>query len=461
MPFWISLDRSGPLWRQTYRAIRAEIRSGRLRTGARLPSTRTLSADLGLSRTTVQEAYDQLTVEGWLVARVGSGTRVAPHTFREPPQEPPSKRPPRLSRFGVRIPPYPYDEFETLEPAPYEFLYGIPGADHFPMEIWRRLLTRRARDADSRSLSYAPPEGIDELRMAIAAQVHQSRGVRCGKDQVLVVAGIQQGLDLVCRILLDEGDPVLLEEPGYLGARTAFAAAGAAFVPAPVDEEGMDITGAPACKLAYVTPSHQFPTGAVMSLRRRLQLLQWAEDADAYVFEDDYDSEFRYGGRPIESLQALDTSGRVIYAGTYSKTLFPALRVGYLVLPPELVQVARSAKWVADWSVPTLTQEALADFLMDGHFDRHIRRCRAMYGKRRRALVSALAEHGIEVGGAEAGLHVLAWLDRPIGDPRARGVGVYSIAPYYLSPPVREGLLLGFTLLNEQGIREGIARLFR
>jgi GntR family transcriptional regulator/MocR family aminotransferase len=300
--------------------------------------------------------------------------------------------------------------------------------------------------------------------------------VMCEADQVLVVNGSQQALDLVARVLLDPGDPVVLEEPHYLGAWWAFHVAGARLIPARVDDEGLDVaTLAPSAaraRLAYVTPSHQFPTGVVMSLTRRLALLEWARAHEAWVVEDDYDSEYRYEGRPIEAVQGLDRAGRVIYIGTLSKVLFPALRLGYLVLPPALVDACRAAKWVMDRHSPTLEQEVLADFIADGHFERHLRRSRTRYATRRAAVLAALAEHlgeRVEVVGANAGVHLLVWLSdvapralpRVVEAARREGVGVYPIAPYYFRPPRRAGLILGYAALDERRIREGIARLAR
>jgi GntR family transcriptional regulator/MocR family aminotransferase len=323
-------------------------------------------------------------------------------------------------------------------------------------------------------MDYSPPGGFPELREVIAEYVRRSRGVRCTPAQIVIVNGSQQGLDLAARVLLDPGSSVLIEEPHYTGARIVFAAASARIVTAPVDDEGLDLPRRAlkkqSARLAYVTPSHQFPTGAIMSLSRRLALLAWAERANAYVIEDDYDSEYRYAGRPVESLQGLDRTGRVIYLGTFSKLMFPALRIGYLVLPDTLVRPFVTAKALTDTGSSTLEQLALADFMREGHFERHIRRSRARNATRRAALLDAVATQlrgRAEVSGANAGIHVLLWLSgvRPaqVGvvtkRAAAQGVGVYPVAPFYVHPPERAGLVLGYASLTAEEIQEGIARL--
>ena len=480
----ISLEGSGPLFQRIYEGLRGAILEGRLAAGARLPSSRTLASDLGVSRTTILLAFDQLLAEGYVTGRVGSGTYVAselPDTALRAAGDGAAARPARerarrLSEYGERL------GAEIVLPPPrpgavrYDFRYGLPPVEEFPHDTWRRILARRLRLASIRSLQYGPPEGHGPLREAIAGYLARSRAVNCTPEQVLVVNGSQQALDLVTRVLVDPGDAVVVEEPHYQGARTVFQAAGARLVAVPVDAEGLDAAAIPdtglRTRIAYVTPSHQFPSGGVMTLARRLALLSWAERAGAYVLEDDYDSEYRYCGRPLESLQGLDRAGRVIYTGTFSKVMFPSMRVGYIVPPEPLVETFTKAKWLADRHSPTLEQEALAEFISEGHFERHLRRSRTRNAARRAALLGALDEQfGDRVGieGANAGIHVIAWLrDMPfsgVGDfverARAEGVGIYSVAPYYLDPPERAGLLLGYASLSERDIREGIARLAR
>jgi GntR family transcriptional regulator/MocR family aminotransferase len=309
------------------------------------------------------------------------------------------------------------------------------------------------------------------LRRELAGYLARARGVRCDPEQILVVSGVAQAVDLTARLFLDRGDTVLLEEPHYTAARQAFEAAGARLATAPVDDQGLVLPERMRrCKLAYVTPSHQFPTGAVLSLSRRLALLEWARRTRAYLVEDDYDSEFRYRGRAIEALKSLDRDGRVLYVGTFSKTLFPALRSAYMVLPEELVSVFRGARWLSDASPPVLEQESLAEFLAAGEFERHLRRARTLYGSRRESLLESIRRHlgeAVSFRDSGAGLHLLARVHglAPSRVPELlraaaeREVAVYRADFCYLEPPNRAEILLGFTRLDEQAIDEGVARL--
>lgn len=479
----LTLDGSGPLHLQVYRAIRTAILRGTLPRGQRLPSTRALATEAGVSRNTVLLAYAQLLDEGYAVGRRGSGTYIPTElpddltSIAEAINQPsagPTTTAPRLSRFGQRIHGWNVRWTAGQSPLPYDFRYGRPAFGDFPHEKWHRILARRARRASAADLDYSSPGGAPELREVIADYLQRSRAVRCTPAQIVIVNGSQQGLDLAARVLLDAGSSVLLEEPHYAGARIVFTAAGARILTAPVDGEGLDLSSRViakhAVRLAYVTPSHQFPTGVIMSLSRRLALLAWADRANAYVIEDDYDSEYRYTGRPVEALQGLDRTGRVIYVGTFSKLMFPALRIGYLVLPAALVRPFMTAKALADTGSSTLEQLALADFMREGHFERHIRRSRTRNAARRAALLAAIDVHldgRVEVSGANAGIHVLLWLNS-IRAPQvsalikraaAAGVGVYPIAPFYSRVPDRAGLLLGYASLTTGDIGEGIKRL--
>jgi GntR family transcriptional regulator/MocR family aminotransferase len=485
---FLTLDGEGPLHHQVYRALRSEILSRNLAPGARLPSTRTLAAHLGVSRNVALQAYDQLRGEGYAQARTGSGTIVAPTlpaawavavTAAEPCRGEVARRTrPRLAGAGARA-------VEIARGAPvrwevsgaglsHDFRVGRPAVADFPRAVWCRLLGRRARSAGRRELDYGPPEGRRELREALAERLRRVRGIDATPQRIVVVNGSQQALDLVTRVLLDPGDRVLIEEPHYLGARWVFVAGGAELVPAPVDHDGMRVptplASRRAPRLAYVTPSHQFPTGVVLPLARRLELLDWAARSGAFIVEDDYDSEYRYAGRPLQALAGLDAEGRVLYVGTFSKLMFPALRLGYLVLPDALVEPIVAAKALADTGSPALEQLTLADFLREGHFERHLNRSRTRNAARRAALLAAVHEHfgdRAEVCGAATGLHVLVWLRGHDGRPirsltrkaAAAGVGVYPVAPYYLCPPRRSGVLLGYGPLGERQIREGVARL--
>jgi GntR family transcriptional regulator/MocR family aminotransferase len=486
-----TLDGAGPLYQQIYRAMRSAILARMLAPGARLPSTRALARELGVSRNVVMLAYDQLLGEGYAVARSGSGTVVPPAVAEELSAAltlRPARRPNAAQRAQVRLARAGLRGVEIARKIParwdvrnerllYDFRFGRPAFVDFPHTVWCRLIGRRARRASRRDLDYGPPEGRLELREALAERLRRVRGIDTGARNVVIVNGSQQALDLIARVLIDAGDRVLIEEPHYLGARWVFAAAGAKLVAAPVDQEGVRMPkragvhgGRARPRLAYVTPSHQFPTGVVLSLARRLELLEWAARNQAFVVEDDYDGEYRYGGRPLQALAGLDAHERVIYIGTFSKLMFPALRLGYLVLPDSLIEPVVAAKAFADTGSSSLEQLALADFIAEGHFDRHLNRSRLRNSVRRRILLEAIEQHfgdRAEVAGAAAGLHVLVWVNggdgQPIASPvrraEAAGVGVYSVSPYYLRPPRRSGVLLGYAPLGEKQLREGVERL--
>ncbi|HEU5039468.1 MAG TPA: PLP-dependent aminotransferase family protein, partial [Gemmatimonadales bacterium] len=354
------------------------------------------------------------------------------------------------------------------EPRP--FRPGVPALDEFPRALWARLSSRRWRRAPM--LGYGDVSGFAPLREAIAEYVRAARGARCTPDQIVVVNGSQQGVDLAARVLLDPGDVVWMEDPGYGGARIALLAGGAELVPVPVDAEGLIVEQgrqlAPRARMAYVSPSHQFPLGVTMSAGRRLDLLRWAATAGAWVLEDDYDSEFRYDARPLASLQGMDEQGRVIYVGTFSKTLFPALRLGYLIVPDPLVDAFRAARAAADRHSPVVDQAVLADFLTQGHFARHVRRMRRLYAERQDALVEAIRERlggRLEAPPRAAGMHLMAWL-RPGEDDggvaaRAAEAGVETppLSRYAVRRPARGGLLLGWAGYSPAAIREGVDRL--
>jgi GntR family transcriptional regulator/MocR family aminotransferase len=470
----------GPLYRRIYRALKSGIREGRFGPAARLPSSRALAADLGVSRNTVMLAYEQLAAEGYVVSRDRSTTLVAgvvpPRPLPAPPESPTT--PARISAYAQRLtrdPAMPPAASYAQRPGiRYDFRYGRPALDEFPREIWRRLLAARARRPGRDALGYASPAGYGPLRAALADYLKRARGLSCDAEQLVVVNGSQQAIDLAARVLLDPGDGAVVEEPHYPGATVAFEAIGARLIRIPADGQGLDTAALPPSsertRVAYVTPCHQFPTGVIMPLERRLALLDWASRTDAWIVEDDYISEFRYEGSPLEALQALDRNGRVIYIGTFSKTLFPALRLAYLVLPRPLVRPFLAAKWVSDRFSTMLPQEALADFIAGGQFERYLRRAGSRNAARRRALIEALAESfgdRIEIAGENTGVHLLVWLNdvaprnlNAIIERAARaGVGIYPITPYYSNPPGRAGLLFGYASLTEAEIRAGIRRL--
>jgi len=480
-PRSFDLGASTPLYRQLYDALRTAILDGRLPARARLPATRVLAVDLSLSRTTVLTAMAQLLAEGYVEGKRGSGTyvaRVLPDAallarngVSATMGAPPAAASRALSRRGQLL----MSAAAALSRDGREahaFRTGVPALDAFPWKTWRAIEDRCVRRLSNALRLYHDPGGYRPLRQAIADYLGAARAVRCTTDQVIVVAGSQQALDLVARVLLDPGDAVWVEEPGYAGAKGALAAAGARLVPVPVDAEGLDVAAGTrrgaAARLAYVTPSHQYPLGVTMSLARRLALLRWASDATAWVVEDDYDSEYRYTGRPLAALQGLDSEERVIYMGTFSKVLFPALRLGYLVAPVDLADAFARAKALTDRGSPLLGQAVVADFLAEGHFGRHIRRMRALYGERQAVLVRAARERlagALDVPAQECGMHVIGRLsattdDRRVAAVAARhGVEASPLSAFGLEPATAPGLVLGYAAFDERQIWEGVARL--
>jgi GntR family transcriptional regulator / MocR family aminotransferase len=360
-----------------------------------LPSSRDLAEQLQVSRTVVLLAYDQLLAEGFVQGRHGSGTYVCKGVTAKTQGSGGKGAKVRVSRFGVSAEaavsrgPSARSDSKVMR---YDFSYRRPPVERFPFETWQRILTRKSRSAPVRMLDYASPAGSLDLRAAIAAHLRRSRAVQCEASQVIIVNGSQQALDLAARVLLERGDDAVIEDPNYQGARDAFLAAGARLHPVQVDNEGLIPSQLPKrARLAFVTPSHQFPTGTILSLGRRMALLDWAKRTGAVVIEDDYDGEFRYEGRPVESMQGLDRDGRVIYVGTFSRTIFPALRIGYLIAPTTLVKALTAAKWLCDRHTATLEQETLAEFIATGAYERHLRRSRR---------ANAIRVHAFSAGGS-------------------------------------------------------------
>jgi GntR family transcriptional regulator/MocR family aminotransferase len=464
------------LQQQIYRSIRRAILDGIVGPGTRLPSSRALAGDLGVSRTTTLLAVQQLQAEGYLTARRGSGTSVADElpddlVPRDGARPGPGVRHPALSRRGTAVSQV-REGARRLDGPPRAFRIGTPGVDLFPVGLWSRLVSRRLRSVTAAQLDYGDPAGLRALREAIAGHVQTARGTRCEADQVLVVAGAQQGFELVCRLLLDPGDRAWMEEPGYPGARSALRAAGARIVPVRVDAEGLDVDQgarrAGDARLVYVTPSHQYPLGVPMSLPRRLALLRWARAARAWVIEDDYDSEFRYGARPIPCLHGLDADGRVIYVGSFSKTLFPALRLGFVIVPSDLRDRLVAARAAADQHPPTIDQAVMADFLLEGHFARHVRRMRTAYRERLEALQAAAERYcrgALRVRPVATGLHALADLDgvdaaRVSVEAAKRGVEAAPVSAYFSGKESGiNGLVLGFAAVRPDAARRGMERL--
>ncbi|HWI70601.1 MAG TPA: PLP-dependent aminotransferase family protein [Baekduia sp.] len=464
-----------PLYRQVYNGLRDVILAGRLKAGDRLPSSRAFADRLGVGRNTVLEAYSQLLAEGYVVTSAGAGTFVTgdipDHLLRTTQDEDEGHRTTELgmhdlSEFGRRIvslPPAPKAAWRRLAP----FYPGIPAYDLFPAAVWRKLTADLWRTPlESDLLDYGEPQGYEPLRRAIVEYTGLSRGVSCTPDQVIITGGSQQALSLASQLLLDPGDEVWIEDPGYRGARSAFAAAGARVVPVPVDAEGLVVSEgrerASRPRLAYITPSHQFPLGHTMSISRRLELLDYASTSRMWVIEDDYDSEFRYSGRPLPALHGLDRAQRVIYMGTFSKVLFPSLRVGYLIVPPPLVEAFVAARSGADRHRPTLDQAVLAKFIADGHFERHLRRMRAAYLTRQKLLVDRLSARVgdvLEIDASPAGMHLLAWLPAGVSDSHVSarcaeaGIAASPLSYYSIEPPARGALVLGYTGFSEPAIR--------
>lgn len=472
----------GGTTRRIYEALKAQILGGVYGLEDRLPSTRALAAELGVSRTTVTAAYEQLLSEGFLESRQGARSRVAPLRAEQggpPPDAAPSKpaAPGRLSRFGAALGDGPNWTPAASGGLVADFRYGDLSAADFPAAAWRQAVNAALRRRQVR-LAYDDPGGSSNLRGALQAYLWRARGLRSEPDQIIIVNGSQQGLDLAARVLVDPGDRVAMEDPGYAMARRVFSAAGATVIPVAVDEEGLTtdaLGGLDGFRLAYVTPSHQFPLGSVLSARRRQELLAWSARTGAHVIEDDYDGEYRYDIRPIPPLQTMAHAENVVYLGTISKSLSPLLRLGYLVVPPPLRQVFAAAKQLVDRHSPVLEQEALAVMIASGAYERHIRRSRRNNGRRRAALLDALtAELGdqVTISGADAGLHVVVWFDRLqraaegelIARARAAGIGLYPISPLYGTDapghrPDRAGIVMGYASLDAARIGQGVAAL--
>jgi GntR family transcriptional regulator / MocR family aminotransferase len=471
-----------PLYVKLYRHVRGAILDGSLRPGQRIPASRTIATDLQVSRNTVEAALEQLRAEGYVERRVGSGTRVSadlPVTAHAP------------ARFGAAAPRARRTlGLESLSERGRQTLNAnhlIGSADGFtfascsmdpellPSSAWTRIVARHSRRTSGRASSAsADPAGLRPLREAVATYVVASRGVRCDWRQVLILGSVQQAITLASRMLLDPGDSVWLEEPGYPGARTAFAAAGARIVPVPVDEAGLDVEAgeqmAPAARLAYVTPSHQYPLGVTLALPRRMALLDWAARNQAWIIEDDYDSEFRYAGRPLAAIQGLDLADRVIYAGTFNKMLCPSIRLAYAVLPSGLTDAFGHAQELLGNMPSTFVQGVVAEYLDGGHFAAHLRRARDAYATRRAVLLSAIASQlgeSVEIGPTQTGLHLTLGLrdgrdDRAIASAGARqGLELPPLSAYYATASVRTGLLIHYARTPESRIVDGVRTLSR
>ena len=433
-----------PLYRQLYQRFRQALDDGRLRPGDRVPAVRALAAELNVARGTVEMAYQQLIAEGFLLPRGPAGTIVSPQWSRSAVPPPMNPVAPRMLTTHAGGPPLPLQ-------------LGLPALDAFPRKVWTRLAARQLRHQGLEGLVYPDARGHAGLRTAIATYLGLSRGIACHPAQVFVCAGYRACLDLVVQTLLTPGDACWFEEPGYFIARRALQTAGLELIPVPVDDAGLDVAAAlaqaPTARCALVTPSHQSPLGVALSLPRRLALLDWAQRQQAWIIEDDYDSEYRYQGKPLPALKSLDDQGRVLYAGTFSKVLFPGLRLAYLVVPPEQIEAFTLSADHLHNHAPQLLQATVASFLEEGHFARHLNRMRTLYRQRRQWLAEALLAAntpGVQVELWAGGLHLLARLiegdDRPWATAaQAEGLAVQALSRWYLETPERQGLLLGFT----------------
>ena len=483
-PIALDFDRKIPMYRQLYEWFRRAILAGQLRPGQRVPSTRALAAELKVSRIPVSSAFEQLHAEGYFETFVGAGTCVArsiPDEALKPATGKTTGKMLSASRLAsnskalrnvsrrvalMRLP------AQTWSNKLVPFRVSLPALEKFPLRVWNQLLNRHARKSTRQLMAYGEAQGYAPLREAIAEYLGAARALRCEPSQILVTTGSQQGLQLSAQVLLDANEQVWVEEPGYPGARQALVMAGAKLVPVPVDHEGLDVAegirSARNARAAYITPSHQYPLGVTMTATRRMLLLQWAMQSGAWIIEDDYDSEYRLGGRPIASLQGLDTDARVIYVGTFSKVMFPALRLGYMVVPKDLVAAFSTLRDATDQFSSTLYQAVMADFIREGHFARHIRRMRVLYIERRTALVEAIQKQmdcQLEVIGAEAGMHLVALLPPGVSDvaiskrAAAMGISAMPLSSCYAKPPLRGGLILGYGGTDARQIRDGIRKL--
>jgi GntR family transcriptional regulator/MocR family aminotransferase len=477
----IALDRSAAtaLYRQLYDQLREAILSGRLAPGTRLPSTRELADELDIARNTVMNAFDQLYAESYLERRVGDGTYVSrqlPDDLLRAKSERfvwkvAKRNDPSISRWGavaasISIGPGEY----TGKPRP--FRTSTPALDAFPYKLWGRLLARRWSNSGREMIPYGDSAGYLPLRKAIASYLSTTRGVRCVPEQLIVTSGSQHALEILAKTLLDPEDAVWIEDPGFSGARAAFRTVGAQLIPVPIDCEGMNVAAGierhANPRLIYVTPSHQYPLGSTLTLSRRLALLEVASKTGAWIIEDDYDSEFRYVGRPLAALQGLDKEQRVIYVGTLSKVLFPSIRIGYIIAPPDLFDALVRARSLAGHQSPTLEQAVLADFIGEGHFARHVRKMRALYAERQQALVKAgkrELDGLLDIRPSDAGMHLIGWLPEGVNDcvaskaAAARGVEVTPLSAYCIEPQKRGALRLGYTGYTPREIWHGARRL--
>lgn len=447
-----------PLHEQLVRTLRGAILAGHLPQHSRLPASRMLAGDLGVSRSTVELAYGRLEAEGYLVRKVGAGSFVALAAVCPAPRPPQSAA--GLSRRGQEM--AAGGACHDTPQVGTSFASSQPDSRLFPHALWGRLMQQQWRQQGERWMNYGDPQGLPELRAAISSYLVQSRGVVCEPEQILILTSSQQGILLATQLLIDAGDTVWIEDPGYPGARTAMESAGARVYPVPVDGEGLNAQGEhPTPRLIYTTPAHQYPLGVPMSLARRMALLREAERHGAWIMEDDYDGEYQYDQRPLPALQGLDNQGRVIYVGTFSKVLFGSLRLAYLVLPRPLMRAFCQARAAFDGHSNQLQQAVTADFIRAGHFAAHLRQSRLIYQSRRDLLLAELASHCPQLTPIHSGAGLQCAVLLPTGGEthwtnpaNARGIGLRPLGQFYLGEPNLEGWLLGFGALDNQTLRQ-------
>lgn len=485
IPFILVDDKNNeiPLYRQIYERIQTAILNGKFSSRMRLPSSRDLAKQLGVSRITVVNAYEQLLAEGYLEGKIGAGTFVAsqiPEDLLQISKSEGKNKSANISPENVKISAFAKRLTETQSkisrfqssPNPLPFKNGLTAVSEFPFNIWEKIATSVYRRSRYKISGYGEAAGYRPLREAVAAHFAASRGVHCDVEQIFITNGAQQALDLIGRILLEADDKVWIEDPCYQEAFGVFYSNGAQIIPVSVDAEGFDLAEAKrqsdAAKLVYITPSHQYPTGVTMSLARRLSLLEWARTNQAWIIEDDYNSEFRYAGRPLASLQNLDNFGRVIYVGTFSKTIFPALRLGCLIVPKNLIEIFTAARALCDCHSPIFEQAILADFISEGHFARHLRRMRTLYEKRQHFLVAEAEKNlseFLKISKAQSGMHLIGWLAEGLDEKQVaakafeKGLNLTPLSSYCITNKLPPGVILGYTGFDEKQIRQGIGKL--
>ena len=466
-----------PLYRQLYNNFRQSILNGKFSPGLKLPGTRSLAAELNISRNTVVLAFEQLLLEGYLKGKIGSGTFVneIPDNILN------VKEKVKRKKSGKKISTNLINQLgspeliqrNTSSEQIIPFQNGVPSLDEFPIKTWVKLNNQTAKTTSEVQLGYGDAAGYWPLREEIASYLRTYRAVNCNAEQIIIVNGSQQGLDLVMRVLLNPGDYVWHEDPGYFGARASMLFAGAKIFPSPLDDEGLDVEYSskkyPPPRLIYTTPSHQFPLGYTMSISRRIQVLQYASKNDCWIIEDDYDSEFRYSGNPLPSLQGMDKNNCVLYLGTFSKVLFPGLRLGYLVLPdPEMRNLFVSAKSMMDRQSPTFEQIITYQFLKEGYFTRHIRKMRILYKERQEFLIKEVEKeigNLIKLKSSDAGMHLIAWLPENFDEikisrkAKENNLIVYPVSEYVLKFKQKPGLFLGYTAFDKTRLKAGVQKL--